>query len=260
MSVCLLIVLSDHMALSLTTRMAQAVITTRKLIRPIFDMPMTTRPEFAKGANGARTARRDRNDPAAPGRQAAVGRGRKCQSLMTSAKFQDGPSPPDRGRCGVAEGTGVPEALHHLAFALSGHVRRLHFQGIPVPSDVEELALFLRQLARSRQEPPLVAVASERRHYSRMPDQLLITKGEAAERLGVSVRTVERLVATGLPQVHVERSARFRVKDLESYVEGLPESRPDDIDHEDEEAEADVSDVLAARIRAPRRDSDVARA
>jgi excisionase family DNA binding protein len=115
-----------------------------------------------------------------------------------------------------------------LAFALSGHVRRLHFQGIPVPSDVEELALFLRQLARSRQEPPLVAVASERRNYSRMPDQLLITKGEAAERLGVSVRTVERLVATGrLPQVHVERSARFRVKDLESYVEGLPAAPPD---------------------------------
>jgi excisionase family DNA binding protein len=112
--------------------------------------------------------------------------------------------------------------LHHLAFALSGHVRRLHFQGIPVSSDVEELALFLRQLARNRQEPPLVAVASETGHHSPMPEQLLITKGEAAERLGVSVRTVERLVATGrLPQVHVERLARFRVKDLESYVEGL---------------------------------------
>ena len=141
---------------------------------------------------------------------------------MTSARFEDGPSPPNGGPCGATEGQRVPEALHHLAFALSGHVRRLHFQGIPVPSEVEELALFFRQLARSRQEPPLVAAASERGHYSRMPDQLLITKGEAAERLGVSVRTVERLVATGrLPQVHVERLARFRVKDLESYVEGL---------------------------------------
>ena len=144
---------------------------------------------------------------------------------MPSAKSEDGHSPPDRGPCGAAEGTSVPEALHHLASALSGHVRRLHFRGIPVPSDVEELALILRQLARSRHEPPLVAVASERGHYSRMPDQLLITKGEAAERLGVSVRTVERLVATGrLPQVHVERLARFRVKDLEAYVDRLGES------------------------------------
>ena len=57
-----------------------------------------------------------------------------------------------------------------------------------------------------------------------MPDRLLVTKGEAAERLGVSVRTVERLVATGrLPQVHVERLARFRVSDLEAFVDSLTE-------------------------------------
>ena len=55
-----------------------------------------------------------------------------------------------------------------------------------------------------------------------MPDRLLITKGEVAERLSVSVRTIERLVATGrLPQVYVERSVRFRVKDLEAYVNNL---------------------------------------
>ncbi len=64
-----------------------------------------------------------------------------------------------------------------------------------------------------------------------MPDPLLISKDEAAERLGVSVRTVERLVATGrLPQVHLERLARFRVKDIEAFVDGLPESRPDAVD------------------------------
>jgi excisionase family DNA binding protein len=59
-----------------------------------------------------------------------------------------------------------------------------------------------------------------------MPDRLLVTKAEAAERLGVSVRTIERLVATGrLPQVHVERLARFRVSDLEAYVNSLAENR-----------------------------------
>ena len=57
-----------------------------------------------------------------------------------------------------------------------------------------------------------------------------MTKGEAAERLGVSVRTIERLVATGrLPQVHIERSARFRVRDLEAYVDGLTESAAGDV-------------------------------
>jgi excisionase family DNA binding protein len=64
-----------------------------------------------------------------------------------------------------------------------------------------------------------------------MSDRLLVTKGEAAEQLGVSVRTLERLVATGrLPQVHVERSARFRVKDLEEYVDGLRAGALDDSD------------------------------
>ena len=57
-----------------------------------------------------------------------------------------------------------------------------------------------------------------------------MTKGEAAERLGVSVRTIERLVATGrLPQVHIERSARFRVRDLEAYVDGLTGSASGDV-------------------------------
>lgn len=142
----------------------------------------------------------------------------------------------------------MPEALHHLAFALSGHVRRLHFQGIAVPREVEELAAFLRLLARTRQEPPVVAIATEPGHYSRMPDQLLITKGEAAERLGVSVRTLERLVATGrVPQVHVERLARFRVKDLESYVDGLVESRTDDLDQPGEEEQADANAAMTGR-------------
>jgi excisionase family DNA binding protein len=57
-------------------------------------------------------------------------------------------------------------------------------------------------------------------------DRLLVTKGEAAERLSVSVRTIERLVAAGrLPLVHVERAARFRVSDLETYVHDLAEAQ-----------------------------------
>ena len=68
-------------------------------------------------------------------------------------------------------------------------------------------------------------------HHAPVPDRLLVTKSEAAERLSVSVRTVERLVATGsLPQVHVGRLPRFRVSDLEAYVRSLcqqQEPQPD---------------------------------
>jgi len=57
---------------------------------------------------------------------------------------------------------------------------------------------------------------------SAMPRRLLITKSDAAELLGVSLRTIERLISAGrLPLVHVEGSARVRVTDLEAYVQGL---------------------------------------
>lgn len=125
----------------------------------------------------------------------------------------------------TAPGSGqLPEVLRHLTMALSGHVQRLRLEGFVVPRELEDLTCLLTYLARSRQEPPPSAVRDELRHDGRMPDRLLVTKAEAAERLGVSLRTVERLAATGrLKQVHVERSARIRVKDLESYVDSLAE-------------------------------------
>ena len=52
--------------------------------------------------------------------------------------------------------------------------------------------------------------------------RLLRTKTEAAEQLGVSVRTIERLISAGrLPLVHVEGAARVRVADLQGYVQSL---------------------------------------
>jgi excisionase family DNA binding protein len=56
--------------------------------------------------------------------------------------------------------------------------------------------------------------------------RLLITKGEAAEQLGVSLRTIERLIAAGqLPLVHVAGAARVRVADLGAYVQSLDADR-----------------------------------
>ena len=91
-----------------------------------------------------------------------------------------------------------------------------------MPRKADELAICLVRLVRSRQDPSSPASEMEAGHNAPMPDRLLVTKGEAAERLGVSVRTIERLVVAGrLRQFQVERLARFWVSDLEAYVDGL---------------------------------------
>ena len=116
-----------------------------------------------------------------------------------------------------------------MAYALSEHMRHLYQQGVTVPPELGALTEFLLWAARTRQDPPSTADPLAKGQSEPMSNRLLVTKGEAAERLSVSVRTIERLVSTGrLPQVHVERSARFRVQDLEDYVDGLRETTPDD--------------------------------
>lgn len=98
-----------------------------------------------------------------------------------------------------------------------------------MPREVEELTAFLVRLARIRLEPSTLADQGGTPILTRVPDRLLVSKDEAAERLGVSVRTVERLLATGrLRQVQVERRARFRVSDLEAYVNSLAEDTAPD--------------------------------
>ena len=122
-----------------------------------------------------------------------------------------GPAPVTRRLCQRKIVTGV----------MSWPSRRLHQDGHPVPREVEELTYFLVSQARMRQEASMSANGCENGDAG-VADRLLVTKEEAAERLGVSVRTIERLAASGrLPKVHVERSARFRVTDLVAYVDSL---------------------------------------
>lgn len=145
---------------------------------------------------------------------------------MTNGGFRDGDPEPGSGQSNIGDTPWVPEIVRHLTLALAAHVRRLHQEGLSAPREVEELTYFLVRLARVRQDPPVSASGCGSGKDARMPDRLLVTKGEAAERLGVSVRTIERLVATGrLPQVHVERLARFRVSDLEAFVNSLAEGQ-----------------------------------
>ena len=112
--------------------------------------------------------------------------------------------------------------LTHLALAITRYARQLRNEGLPVPPTLDELAAFLTMYVRTRH-----AATGVDGEYGAPEDvpvvpRLLITKAEAAERLAVSVRTVERLITAGrLPLVHVEGAARLRVADLEAYVDAL---------------------------------------
>jgi len=112
--------------------------------------------------------------------------------------------------------------LTHLALAITRYTRQLRNDRLPVPPTLDELAAFLTMYVRTRH-----AATGVDGEYGAPEDvpvmpRLLITKAEAAERLAVSVRTVERLITAGrLPLVHVEGAARLRVADLEAYVDAL---------------------------------------
>ena len=111
--------------------------------------------------------------------------------------------------------------LTHLGLAITRYVRQLRKDGLPVPPAVEELTALLSMYVKTRQA---TGTDHEYRTGQDVPAtrRLLITKQEAAEELGVSVRTVERLISAGkLPLVHVEGAARLRVADLEAYVDAL---------------------------------------
>ena len=112
--------------------------------------------------------------------------------------------------------------LTHLALAITRYTRQLRNDRLPVPPTLDELAAFLTMYVRTRH-----AATGVDGEYGAPEDvpvmpRLLITKAEAAERLAVSVRTVERLITAGrLPLVHLEGAARLRVADLEAYVDAL---------------------------------------
>jgi excisionase family DNA binding protein len=127
--------------------------------------------------------------------------------------------------------------LTHLALAITRYVRQLRKEGLAVPSVIDELGAFLTMYVRTRQGD--TGVIGDYGTPQEVPAvrRLLITKAEAAEQLGVSVRTVHRLIAAGkLPLVHVEGAARLRVADVEAYVDSLvptdtaQSDRRDDVD------------------------------
>jgi excisionase family DNA binding protein len=114
------------------------------------------------------------------------------------------------------------ELIAHLIVALSRYVRQLRAEGGRVPVQVESLVTFLIDTARARHDLAVLDSWRPASDHSFMPRRLLLTKRDAAELLGISLRTIERVISAGrLPLVHVEGAARVRVTDLEAYVQGL---------------------------------------
>jgi excisionase family DNA binding protein len=121
-------------------------------------------------------------------------------------------------------GGGQPpaELIAHLVIALSRYRGDLRAEGGRVPAQIEDLIAFLADRVRARHDVPMLHPWCASSAPSAASRRLLITKREAAEQLGVSLRTIERLIsASRLPLVHVEGSARVRVTGLEAYVQGL---------------------------------------
>lgn len=147
------------------------------------------------------------------------------QATSLSAVPSGPPSPDRRARPAADPRTGGGPSLDllvHVAAALSGHARRLRADGSPVPPLVEELTALLLECIRTRSGASAVDPAVGEAASPDPVPRLLLTKGEAAAQLGVSVRTVERLVAAGrLPAVHIEGACRIRVTDIAAYVEEL---------------------------------------
>jgi excisionase family DNA binding protein len=130
-----------------------------------------------------------------------------------------GKAPTPQGNCG---GQLPAELIAHLVIALSRYLRHLRAESARVPPQIEDLTTFLADRVRARRDVLLLDPWRAGSDPSVTPRRLLITKSEAAEQLGISLRTIERLISSGrLPLVHVEGAARVRVSDLEAYVQGL---------------------------------------
>jgi excisionase family DNA binding protein len=142
---------------------------------------------------------------------------------------QQGRAPANHGNCG---GQLSAELIAHLVIALSRYRRQLRAEGARVPAQIEDLIGFLADRAKARHDVLMLDPWRAASDPPAMSRRLLITKSDAAEQLGVSLRTIERLISSGrLLLVHVEGAARVRVTDLEAYVlsleaDGAPNSSP----------------------------------
>jgi excisionase family DNA binding protein len=107
--------------------------------------------------------------------------------------------------------------LRYIGRTLNDLRRRYARNGVYWPIELESLRL----LANERQAPPHLAADAD------SGDRLCITYKEAARRVSVSERTINRLIAKGeLPRVMIgDNCPRITVADLEAFTKGLQRER-----------------------------------
>lgn len=111
-----------------------------------------------------------------------------------------------------------PDSLApYLVAVLRVGIRELRRDGVPVPAEVEELV----SAANRRQSPPTLGDPATGDHAAGV-DELTVDFRSAGAMLGVSHRSVSRLVAAGkLPVVLLCGARRIRTADLRSFVADL---------------------------------------
>jgi len=113
------------------------------------------------------------------------------------------------------------QAAAHVAAALSSHFHWARDNGYRPPPELLDLADRCLKGARGGQAGTAVDAIADRADAAPVT-ALLLSYRQAAAVLGVSVRTITRLVAAGeLPSVHVGGIVRIRREDVESYVASL---------------------------------------
>lgn len=107
----------------------------------------------------------------------------------------------------------------HLAHAVRAYIRELRRDGVPVPRALADVAAIAATGGQVRPSLDGAPPAGEPGGV----DQLTVDYRAAGDRLGVSDRTVRRLVEQGdLPAVQVAGCTRIRTSDLQEYVDALP--------------------------------------
>jgi len=113
------------------------------------------------------------------------------------------------------------ELAGHLCLAVQQHRQWARTAGLAVPDELDQLERALANRARRGQDGTPLEDLWSVRHAQTMTPRLL-DYAAAGQVLGVSVRTVKRLVAAGvLTPVKIGGSSRIRIEQVDDYLERL---------------------------------------